>query len=266
MLFTVDHLVKISKSLSRPNDNMESVIIGLRLLGEESGLVKASRLPHFLAQLAHESGGFRYDRELWGPTPAQKRYEGRKDLGNTQPGDGSKYRGHGPIQITGRDNTTAFYKWCRERFDSVPNFIERPELIVTDPWEGISPIWFWMKNDLNYYADQNNLLALTRKINGGTNGLQDRQEFYTRSALVLLGYGATQVKEFQKDAGFIDRDLDGIAGQKTWTAMHRQLQSLPDFWFTPKTPDGSADAMALLAEAETLVSRLESLIQTLKGE
>ena len=53
------------------------------------------RVAAFLAQVGHESGGFKYTREIWGPTAAQKRYEGRKDLGNTQPGDGSKYRGRG---------------------------------------------------------------------------------------------------------------------------------------------------------------------------
>src|SRR5690606_17393021 len=73
----------------------------------EFEITAPTRLAAFLAQVGHESGGFVYAREIWGPTEAQKRYEGRKDLGNTQPGDGSRFRGRGLIQITGRANYTA---------------------------------------------------------------------------------------------------------------------------------------------------------------
>ena len=95
------------------NDNMRSVIAGLALAGVGAGLNRQHRLAMYLAQLGHESEWFKYDREIWGPTEAQKRYEGRKDLGNTEPGDGSKFRGHTAAQITGRANTTDFRDWCR---------------------------------------------------------------------------------------------------------------------------------------------------------
>ncbi|UXN73362.1 hypothetical protein N8D56_21180 [Devosia sp. A8/3-2] len=97
------------------NDNMRSIIAGLDAYGTAAGLDKPHRLAHYIAQLGHESGGFRYDREVWGPTAAQKRYEGRADLGNTVKGDGKKFSGKGPIQITGRANVTAFHDWCKAK-------------------------------------------------------------------------------------------------------------------------------------------------------
>lgn len=119
-------------------------MIALGKYGAEFGLDLPHRVVAFLAQLMHESGSFKYDREIWGPTPAQERYDTRTDLGNTpaKDGDGYKNRGRGPIQVTGGYNIRAFYEWCKRKGLNPPDFVANPDLI-TDPWEGLSAIWYW---------------------------------------------------------------------------------------------------------------------------
>ncbi|MBN9053583.1 MAG: glycoside hydrolase family 19 protein, partial [Rhizobiales bacterium] len=162
--------------------NAQSVIDALTIYGERFGILQPHRLVQFLAQLMHESAAFAYDREIWGPTPAQKRYEGRKDLGNVQKGDGSRYRGRGPIQVTGRANYRAFSKWAKSIDPAAPNFETSPEKITTDPWEGLSPLWYWEEGNpdgksLNRLADSGDIENITRKINGGLNGYADRLRY-----------------------------------------------------------------------------------------
>src|SRR5882672_578303 len=130
------------------------------------------RAAAFLAQLAHESGEFRWLEEIWGPTPAQKRYEGRKDLGNTQPGDGFRFRGRGPIQITGRDN----YKKYGELLGV--DLIGDPGLAAQPEWTFQIAAAYWETHELNKRADAGDFVAITRAINGGLNGLEDRERYY----------------------------------------------------------------------------------------
>lgn len=98
------------------------------------------RLAAFLAQVGHESGSLVYVREVWGPTPAQAGYEGRADLGNTEPGDGSLFRGRGLIQVTGRGNYRAVRDRMRARFgwDLIPDFVESPKALETPRWAVVS--------------------------------------------------------------------------------------------------------------------------------
>lgn len=147
------------------------------------------RMAMFLAQLVHESGGFRYVKEIWGPTAAQKRYEGRKDLGNTHAGDGSRYRGRGCIQITGRNN----YKLVSAALGV--DFVSAPEKLEEPHWAVMSAGWFWDGRDLNEYADkpaswrskrkEDPFTTITRLINGGLNGLDDRRKYYARAIVAL---------------------------------------------------------------------------------
>lgn len=227
----MDTLELISRAAKRvPNPaNAKSVVIALDRYGALFGLDQPHRLVQDLAQLMHESADFRYDRELWGPTPAQKGYEGRADLGNTQPGDGKKFAGHTAMQITGRANTTRFRDWCRKFIDPrAPDFVEHPELMNTDPWEGLGPIWYWSVGNptgqsLNRYADQGDIENITRKINGGLNGYADRLDYLVRISLVMLGFAPTDVRGFQTKAGL---RVDGDPGPKTRAALHQALVRL----------------------------------------
>jgi putative chitinase len=126
------------------------------------------RMAAFLAQVGHESGGFHWLTELWGPTTAQSRYEGRADLGNTQVGDGFKYRGRGLIQITGRDN----YQRCSDALAT--DFIENPEWLAEPDYAVRSAMWFWQSHGLNELADVGQFELITRTINGGLNGEDQR--------------------------------------------------------------------------------------------
>lgn len=128
----------------------------------------------FLAQIAHESGRLAYVREIWGPTPAQLRYEGRADIGNTQPGDGYRYRGRGLIQTTGRANYRATRDGLRAYLAEVPDFEEQPEQLEAPKWAALSAGWFWSARGLNDLADAGDFMRLTRRINGGVNGYDDR--------------------------------------------------------------------------------------------
>ena len=214
------------------NDNMVSALRGLQYAGVVAGLQRPHRLAMFLAQTALESGGWKWDREIWGPTPAQKRYEGRKDLGNTKPGDGAKFRGYTPMQITGRHNTTKFYNWAKTNIDkNCPNFVDNPALMNTDPWEGIGPIWYWShgkSRSLNFYADQGDFKAVTKQINGGYNHLHERYQYYGKAALMLLGRSVFELREFQRDHGL---KVDGVVGPQTAQVLHKELVKLPDVKF-----------------------------------
>lgn len=145
----------------------------------EFGIDTPARQAAFLAQTGHESGGFIYTREIWGPTPAQQRYEGRLDLGNTQLGDGFTYRGRGLIQITGRANYGACSRALGVDFVATPALLEAPAAAAN------SAAWFWSEHGLNALADSGDFKTITRRINGGVNGWDDRVARWERAKAAL---------------------------------------------------------------------------------
>ena len=143
-------------------------------------IVDLKRVAAFIAQIGHESGQLKYVKEIWGPTKAQAKYEGRKDLGNTVAGDGSKYRGRGLIQITGRIN----YMTCGEAL--ALDLLKQPELLEKPQHACMSAAWFWATKGLNTLADAGQFDKITQRINGGQNGAADRQALYAKALKVLV--------------------------------------------------------------------------------
>lgn len=205
--------------------NLKSVLVALDRYGADLGLDKPHRLVHYFAQLGHESADFRFDREIWGPTPAQQRYDTRTDLGNTpeRDGDGKKYAGRTAMQLTGKYNYGLFRDWCQRQGLDCPDFVVDPDAVNRDPWEGLVPIFYWSERDLNRWADQGDVETITKKINGGKNGFADRVDRFARLALVVLGYRPDNIRQFQADSRL---DIDGDVGPRTRAALHKRLVAL----------------------------------------
>lgn len=161
-------------------DLADKWVDSLNIAMEQGQINTCLRISAFLSQILVESGSFRYVREIWGPTPAQSRYEGRTDLGNTQPGDGHKFLGRGLIQITGRTN----YELCGQALGI--DLINHPELLEQPAYAVASAVWYWLSNNINEKADQDNLEKVTKAVNGGLNGFAMRQQFYNAAKQQLF--------------------------------------------------------------------------------
>lgn len=136
------------------------------------------RIAAFLGQTKQESGSFQFTQEI----ASGKAYEGRKDLGNVEVGDGIKFKGRGLLQITGRSN----YSACSLAMFDDYRLLASPELLATPHFACMSAGWFWRSRGLNELADSRNYEMITRKINGGLNGYLSRLQYYDE-ALKLLG-------------------------------------------------------------------------------
>lgn len=159
---------QLAKVLSVSQRTIDPFHVHLQLIMPTYQIDTPLREAAFLAQVAHESGRFYYTEELASGTA----YEGRKDLGNIRPGDGVKFKGRGLIQLTGRSNYKDFSRHCGIDFITTPELLSLPEHAVR------SACWFWQSRGLNELADAGEFEKITRIINGGFNGLEERTEFY----------------------------------------------------------------------------------------
>lgn len=164
-------------------------------LFEKYGLTTKLRMAHFMAQISHESGlnpiseNLNYSAKrlleifpkyfntekalLYANKPqliANKVYANRMGNGSEDSGEGWKYRGRGFIQITGKEN------YFRLANDTDLDCLKNPDLLLEEPNAMISALWFWDLKGLNKLADKNDIIGITKKINGGINGLDHRKE------------------------------------------------------------------------------------------
>ncbi|PHR21295.1 MAG: peptidoglycan-binding protein [Sphingopyxis sp.] len=215
----------------------------------------ALRIAHFLAQIAHESAGFRTTEEF----ASGAAYEGRRDLGNSEPGDGRRYKGRGLLQLTGRANYRALGKKIGMDLEGEPELAAEPATSLVIACE------YWKDRKINRHCDRDDLIRVTKAVNGGLNGLEDRRRYLSKAKTAIarveaLGQAANaksgprpvlrrglkggQVSDLQRmlrEKGYmvaIDGDFgpatetivkqfqknkklgaDGIVGPKTWQAL-----------------------------------------------
>jgi len=171
-MITKEQLIKITKKPTIVDRIYDSMVICFNKYEINTPL----RECHFLAQVLHESGCFLYFEEI----ASGKAYEGRKDLGNTHVGDGVLFKGRAFIQITGRANYEAISK------DLDIDFISNPKLLASDKYAFLASGWFWNRAKLNVLADLDNFEKITRKINGGINGIEDRKKWLKICKEILM--------------------------------------------------------------------------------
>ena len=170
-MITVEQLKKIMPYAYRA----EEFIIPLNDAMEDAQINTKLRQAAFLAQIGHESGQLKYVHEI----ASGAAYEGRTDLGNTEPGDGIRFKGRGLIQITGRDN----YKRCGDALGY--DLIANPQFLESTVMACKSAAWFWRVHGLSILAEKGDIVGITRRINGGITGLADRTALYQKALEVL---------------------------------------------------------------------------------
>lgn len=159
-----------------PAARVKPCLAAIQAVFKEASINTVTRAAAFLAQIAHESGELKYMEEI----ASGAAYEGRADLGNTKVGDGKRYKGRGPIQITGRANYRMAGKALGIDLESTPTLAA--EIATGFRVAG----WYWTSRGLNARADALDFDGITRAINGGQNGRVQRLAYYQK-ALEVLG-------------------------------------------------------------------------------
>jgi len=172
-------------------DRYRELLPGVRDALRQSQCDNPQRIAHWFSQIGHESAGLKYMEEIADGSA----YEGRQDLGNTQPGDGVRFKGHGPIQITGRHNHAAVSQWAFDNgiVPSADYFVEFPTELGSDRYGFVGAAWYWTVargNQINAAADRgaDGIGDVTRLINGGHHGLDDRTQRYHRALEVASAF------------------------------------------------------------------------------
>lgn len=179
MSIVIPSVPQLRKIFPKAKQDYLEVIASSKDLFEKYGLLNNQlRINHFISQCGWESDGYMNTIEQ-GPDSYFKRYDNRKDLGNIEPGDGLRFKGRGFIQLTGRSN----YKWIGGLVGE--DFTKQPELVATPKYALLVSVVWWTKMGLNQLADYDDIRKVTRKINGGYNGLEGRIKYYKALTSVL---------------------------------------------------------------------------------
>jgi putative chitinase len=242
-----------------------------RIIGAIEGVIRGTleeyeistrlRVAHFLAQIIHEAAGLRTTEEF----ASGAAYEGRKDLGNVNPGDGRRYKGRGLLQLTGRAN----YKRLGEKLGI--NLVDEPTLAAEPKLSLKIACEYWTDRKINAACDADDLIAVTKKVNGGLNGLADRRQLLVKAKAALArvegivvassapsrsrptlhrgsqGEAVGELQTLLRDLGFqvaVDQDFgaatelavmsvqsnaklkaDGIVGSMTWRELDNAAQA-----------------------------------------
>lgn len=223
----------------------------------------ANRIAMWGAQIGHESVGLKYMEEI----ASGAAYEGRIDLGNTQPGDGVRFKGRGPIQVTGRHNYTVLSQWAFDKgLVSTPSFfVDSPEALAELQYAFLGAIWYWTvaRKDINSLCDTGDVVAVTQRINGGYNGLEDRTNRWNHCRTLDV----TAILEEDWMAGVdpdrLNRAIDKIIGGGG---------TAPDIWpsrtmFGPvaEPSEGVDDTVGILLNADGNIWNVLQIIGALLG-
>ena len=201
---------------------------------DEYGINMPLRKAHFLAQLAHESDHFNTTKEYGG---SSKRY--------------APWYGRGLIQVTWEDNYKELLEWAKKKGMNPPDFLSKEgrEQVAQFPWAFYGAVWYWSKHKLNDLADADDVRAITKKINGGYNGLDDRMRYLTKAKAIfgVTSAGKPEEKKIQFSVKQVQEALvkhnfrivvDGVNGPATNNAvkMFQKMNGLvPDGVIGPKT-------------------------------
>jgi len=231
---TAAQIRHMSLSRSVPARIADGIVANQKFI-EQGGIDTPLRLCHFMAQCAVESAHFTVTLEF----ASGRAYEGREDLGNTEPGDGPRYRGRGVIQTTGRANYREATRDIRAIDSTAPDFEANPEQLQEFPWALLAAVTYWRRRNLNRFADRDDVRAVTRGVNGGLNGLAQRTQYLARAKSIWLdgeeadaepdqenlilrngatGHDVVVLQNALIDAGF-RVSVDGVFGQNTGNAV-----------------------------------------------
>lgn len=186
----------------------------------QAGCTTERRATMWCAQLGHESGGLQWMEEI----ASGSAYEWRQDLGNTQFGDGVRFKGRGPIQITGRYNYSKVSVWAHDKgYVPTPTyFVDNPSELSNPTYGFLGAVWYWtVARDINALADNDDLIGATRAINGGINGLDDRRAYWHRAGNAGVAILPTQPQSGGTPMGapeLIQTQMTGIDG-KGWAIL-----------------------------------------------